>query len=151
MLAAVAEFSLGWFLPGIGSSLYQPVLVVLLVAVAIFVVGLLRCELWERRVGVDWGLWIIGGAVIVGAGYLDLVLSVAVFVLGLVIYLLWRRYPSMRGGDWQQDARQVPGTRRQVPKAAWVLGMGSAVVFSWLLAGPWNGHRRCDCSRKARP
>jgi hypothetical protein len=127
-VSAVLEFLLGWYLARVGSSLYKPVLVVLLVAVVIFVVGLWRFGLGERKVGVDWGLWIIGVGVLVAAAYLYLVLPVAVLMLGLMVYFLRRRYPSMRGGGWQPDREQFPNTGRPT-KAAWVLGLGSVVVF----------------------
>ena len=66
VLAAVLEFLLGWYPPGIGSSLYNPLLAVLLVAIATCVGGWWLCGLKKRARGRGWGLWIIGSAALVG-------------------------------------------------------------------------------------
>jgi hypothetical protein len=132
----VLEFSLGAYLPGIGSSLYKPLLAVLLVAAATFVVVWWLCGLSRQKLVLDWGLWVIGGGVVVAAAWLYVVLPFVILVLILVTGLLWRRFPSLRGGDWQLNRQNVPNSKREVPRTAWVLGVGSAVVF--LAAAFWT-------------
>ena len=129
VLAAVLEFLLGWYLPGIGSSLYNPLLAVLLVAIAIYVGGWWLCGLRKRARGRGWGLWIIGSAALVGAAWLNILLPLGILVLILVVELLWRRLPSLRGGDRQPNGQLVPKNRRVIPGTATVFAVGSAVVF----------------------
>jgi hypothetical protein len=136
VLATVLEFLLGWFLPGIGSSLYNPLLAVLLVAIATCVGGWWLCGLRKRARGRGWGLWIIGSAVLVGAAWLNILLPFAILVLILVVELLWRRFPSLRGGDRQPNGQHVPKNKRAIPGTVTVFAVGSAVVF--LAAAFWT-------------
>ena len=128
-VTAVLEFLLGWYLPGTGSSLYNPLLAVLLVAVATCVVGWWLCGLGKRAPGRGWGLWIIGSAVLVGAAWLNILLPFGILVLILVVELVWRRFSSFRGGDRQPSGQRVPKNKRAIPRTATVFAVGSAAVF----------------------
>jgi hypothetical protein len=142
--AASLSFALGWCLFEPAGSLYNPIWMILLVAIAVFFAGLRVCQRVGQRFGADdleirWWiveLWVLCVVVLVVMSYVYWLLTVLVLVAVAAVFLIWRRYPSSAETTWRGREQASGAPRWRISRSVWVLATESVAIF--VAAAAWS-------------